>query len=186
MHQASDNKRSFLRFCMQTSIVAGSAFRPSFSFSFQDPQVGLLLEELAKKSAWDPERKTLSSSPIGLPRINKARLVYLDFWASWCTPCRQSFPFMNHLHDKYSHIGLLILAVSVDKDRMKFEDFLIQTPPRFAVLWDRDALVTKLASPSAMPTSYIIKDLAIVGEHRGFNNSIATEAESKIQNALRL
>src|SRR5215472_3824919 len=64
----------------------------------------------------------------------KGKVVYLDFWASWCKPCRQSFPWMNAMEKKYSADGLVIVAVDLDEQRADADKFLKQRPADFDIV----------------------------------------------------
>lgn len=88
------------------------------------------------------------------------QVVYLDFWASWCIPCRQSFPFMNELHERYGDKGLVILAVNLDAKRADADRFLAQFPADFRVLYDPNAALPPRYQVMGMPTAYLI-------DHRG-------------------
>src|SRR5260221_12049673 len=66
----------------------------------------------------------------------RGQVVYVDFWASWCGPCRRSFPWMNEMQQKYGGKGLAIVAVNVDKKRADAEKFLGQFPANFPVVFD--------------------------------------------------
>jgi cytochrome c biogenesis protein CcmG, thiol:disulfide interchange protein DsbE len=75
----------------------------------------------------------------------KGQVVYVDFWASWCAPCRESFPWMNRMQDELRKDGLVIIAVNVDHDHGDAEHFLREHPARFRVVFDPDAY-----SPSSL------------------------------------
>jgi len=66
----------------------------------------------------------------------KGKLVYLDFWASWCIPCRKSFPFMNEMQSKYKDKGLEIIAINLDTDITLVRKFLKQYPAQFKIAYD--------------------------------------------------
>src|SRR5437899_7990668 len=76
------------------------------------------------------------------------KVVYVDFWASWCAPCRRSFPWMNAMKRLYGGKGLAIVAVNVDKKRADAERFLAETPAEFTVLYD---------AQGATPAAYAVK-----------------------------
>jgi cytochrome c biogenesis protein CcmG, thiol:disulfide interchange protein DsbE len=86
----------------------------------------------------------------------RGRVVYLDFWASWCTPCRQSFPWMQGMKDVYEQQGLSVVAVNLDKHREDAEKFLLKFHPNFDVLFDPDGQMADRFKVSGMPTSVII------------------------------
>ena len=116
----------------------------------------------------------------------KGKVVYLDFWASWCPPCRESFPFMNELQRDFGDKGLQIIAVSVDKAAEDARDFIARYPPQFTV-----ALDTKWACASAyllpgMPTSYLIDRRGVVrAVHIGFRGGDKAERRQQIVDLLR-
>ena len=99
----------------------------------------------------------------------RGKVVYLDFWASWCTPCRLSFPWMNELQQLYGPEGLVVIGVNVDHDRELAQEFLRSTPGQFKIIYDpRGALAGKY-DVKGMPTSFLIgRDGKIHYTHAGF------------------
>lgn len=115
----------------------------------------------------------------------KGKLVYLDFWASWCGPCRQSFPWMNEMQEKYGKQGLQILAVNVDAKRTDADKFLAEVPAKFAVAYDASGASPKAYQIKTMPTSILIgPDGTVQKVHRGFRSEDKAEAEAMIRAAL--
>lgn len=94
-----------------------------------------------------------------LPAELKGKIVLVDFWASWCGPCKQSFPTMNELNKKYSGRGVIIIAVNEDEKRSKMDDFLKSNKISFNVVRDAapegSKLVDKIAI-AGMPSSFIL------------------------------
>jgi thiol-disulfide isomerase/thioredoxin len=86
----------------------------------------------------------------------KGKVVYLDFWASWCVPCRLSFPWMNQLQQSYGDKGLVVVAVDMDRDRGKAEEFLSQMPAAFRVVFDPSGQIARGFAMREMPTSVLI------------------------------
>ncbi|WP_157954401.1 TlpA family protein disulfide reductase [Saccharospirillum mangrovi] len=114
------------------------------------------------------------------------RVVYLDFWASWCVPCRQSFPFMNELHDRYGDKGLVILAVNVDAKRADADRFLAQFPADFRVLYDPNAALPPVYQVMGMPTAYLIDHRGNIAETSvGFRLDERQQTEEKLVELLR-
>ena len=94
-----------------------------------------------------------AAGPVVLPA--KGKVVLVDFWASWCGPCRQSFPWMNRMQQRYGAAGLQIVAVNVDQDRAEAEAFLRKLPAAFTVAFDGGGDTPKRWGVRAMPTSVL-------------------------------
>ena len=115
----------------------------------------------------------------------RGKVVYVDFWASWCGPCRQSFPWMKSLHDRYAGKGLVIVAINLDKDRKAAEDFLSKYPAPFVVAFDPSGKTAKAFKVRGMPTSYIVGPTgAILSARSGFDPKHTAMIESQIQQAF--
>ncbi|PSW06617.1 TlpA family protein disulfide reductase [Photobacterium lipolyticum] len=123
---------------------------------------------------------SLNQPATSLVELSKQGWVYLDFWASWCTPCRYSFPFMNQLQAEFGSKGLTVVAVNVDADRSKAKQFLADNPAEFTVVYDADGNIASAYQVPGMPTSYLIKDGEIVGQHLGFKTSQSAELKQQI------
>ena len=116
----------------------------------------------------------------------RGKVVLVDFWASWCGPCRQSFPWMSKLYETYSQKGLVIVAVNLDKKREPANDFLAEFSPPFIVAFDPAGKTAEAFHFPAMPTSFIVnRDGTIVYSHAGFNSKKTGEMENLIQEALK-
>lgn len=117
----------------------------------------------------------------------RGKVVYLDFWASWCGPCRKSFPWMNTMHGKYADKGLVIIAVNEDSNREDAEKFLEKIPADFKIAFDPDNKLAEMLKLEAMPSSYLIaKDGSIIRKHLGFKTAKMDDYEARIRNALGL
>jgi len=102
----------------------------------------------------------------------KGKVVYLDFWASWCGPCALSFPFMMETAKKFKAEGLELVAISVDETREEAEAFLSSHPTKFTVVHDPQGECPKTYGLETMPTSYLIDRKGNLRHvHRGFSNS---------------
>lgn len=84
------------------------------------------------------------------------RVVYLDFWASWCTTCKKSFPELNELHQELKSRGIVFIGINTDEDPALAEKFLQSTPADFLILSDKDQKVVSEFNPTGFPTAYII------------------------------
>ena len=124
-----------------------------------------------------------------LPGPLKGKVVLLDFWASWCGPCAESFPVMEELHHRYKDRGLVIIAVSADEKAAPMQAFLKKHTVSFAVVRDAEQKLVAAADVKAMPTSFIIDQGGKVRfVHSGFHGTetrkqYATEIESVLKGA---
>jgi thiol-disulfide isomerase/thioredoxin len=123
-----------------------------------------------------PELSALNLSG-SLPQELRGKVVLVDFWASWCAPCKLSFPVLNDLQQTYASKDLVILGVNVDEAPKAMESFLKKTPAKFPVVRDsRQELVSKL-DVGTMPTSFLIDRSGVVRFiHSGFHGD-KTRAE---------
>ncbi len=100
---------------------------------------------------------------------HKGKLIYLDFWASWCGPCRQSFPFLQEIRNKYADQGFEVVAVNVDTELAPALRFLKQFPVNYPILLDHDAEKALSYGVQGLPTAYLINQRGqIVYKHLGF------------------
>jgi thiol-disulfide isomerase/thioredoxin len=115
----------------------------------------------------------------------KGKVVLVDFWASWCGPCRQEMPVLEELHKKYAEQGLVIVGVNIDTNPKKMNNFLRGTPASFRIVQDRKLAVAARYEPSTMPSSYFIgRDGKIRYVHAGFQKRDAPELEARIKTLL--
>ena len=86
----------------------------------------------------------------------KGQVVMINFWATWCGPCRQEMPLLDAMYQKYKRMGFTLIGVNVEPDSKAAEDFLKKVPVSFPVAFDPDSSVSKLYSVQGMPSSIII------------------------------
>jgi thiol-disulfide isomerase/thioredoxin len=92
----------------------------------------------------------------------KGQVVYVDFWASWCAPCRQAMPVLDTLYQRYRTRGFVVLGVNVDTDRKSAQRMLDQLTPAFPVVFDPDGKWPETFGLRDMPTSYLIDANGVV------------------------
>lgn len=115
----------------------------------------------------------------------KGHVVLLDFWASWCGPCRESFPWMNEIQAKYADQGLKVIAINLDQDPQLARDFINRTPAHFSILLDSQAQMPDAFGVIGMPTSYLIDtDGKIRDQHVGFHSNRTASYEQQIIDLL--
>ena len=115
----------------------------------------------------------------------RGKVVYVDFWASWCGPCKQSFPWMNEMQAKYGARGFSVVGINVDQKREDADKFLVSTPANFLVGYDSTGKVAEAYQPKGMPTSFLIgADGKVRAVHVGFKDSNREALEREIESAL--
>jgi thiol-disulfide isomerase/thioredoxin len=125
-----------------------------------------------------------AGTPIDLAEW-KGKVVYLDFWASWCVPCRQSFPWMNTMHQRYARDGLVVVAVNMDQNRPDADAFLRQYPADFTVRFDPRGQLAQGFKLRGMPTSALLgRDGKVLLVHEGFRSKDVAALEDSIRTAL--
>lgn len=130
------------------------------------PALGAVLS-LALCMAGATARAT-SSDGLDLASLN-GKVVYVDFWASWCVPCRQSFPWMNEIQQEFGTQGLVVIAVNVDHDRADADKFMRRLEPKFRVSFDPDGTLAEQFHVKGMPSSFLIDRTGkVLAPHIGF------------------
>jgi cytochrome c biogenesis protein CcmG/thiol:disulfide interchange protein DsbE len=125
-----------------------------------------------------------ADAPIDLAAW-KGKVVYVDFWASWCVPCRQSFPWMNAMASQYGKDGLVIVGVNMDQNRVDADAFLRQYPASFTVRFDPQGKLAQNFKLRGMPTSALLgRDGKVLLVHEGFRARDAATLEEAIRAAI--
>jgi thiol-disulfide isomerase/thioredoxin len=124
---------------------------------------------------------------LGLAEVQKTKgqYIYIDYWASWCGPCRQSFPWMNALQAKLGSKGLKVVAVNVDAKRADADKFLTHTPAQFTIAFDPQGESAKKLAIKTMPTSMLVNpEGKVLFVHSGFRAEEKEPLEAKIVAAM--
>lgn len=107
-----------------------------------------------------------------LPDSTKGKVLLIDFWASWCEPCKQSFPVMEDLHKRYADKGLVIVAINLDENRPDMEAFLKKNGVSFTILRDPKQKLVDKTGISTMPSSFLIdREGKVRFAHTGFRGA---------------
>jgi len=115
----------------------------------------------------------------------RGRLVYVDFWASWCAPCQASFPWLQSMHDRFASRGLTIVAINLDKAREFADEFLRRHPAPFLVAFDPAGKTAEAFEVGVMPSSYLVDPAGrIVHVQPGFDAKGTAKLEKLIEEAL--
>jgi thiol-disulfide isomerase/thioredoxin len=112
----------------------------------------------------------------------KGKVVYLDFWASWCEPCKRSFPWMNELQEQHGKDGFEIIAINLDESRNDAEEFLKKMPAKFDVAFDKSGKTAEVYNLKAMPSSFLIdRNGKLVHKSLGYRAEEKKILEKKIK-----
>jgi thiol-disulfide isomerase/thioredoxin len=116
----------------------------------------------------------------------KGRVVYVDFWASWCVPCRQSMPLLDEMFRRFEPRGLTVLGVNKDVSVADAQRFLRRVPVSFPLAEDREDRLARAFAVKAMPSGYLIDRKGVVRHvHRGFTAESGTLLAVEIESLLR-
>lgn len=142
--------------------------------------------QLANKPSPICELTALDGSPVENLQAFKGEVVYVDFWASWCPPCAQSFSFLNQLQQDFGELGLRVIGVNLDERVADADKFLIKHAPEFAIAVDPTKQCAKDFDVIAMPSSYLIDREGVVRYiHRGFRPGETEELRMVVEQLLR-
>ena len=122
-----------------------------------------------------------------LPDALKGKVVIVDFWASWCGPCKDSFPVMNELQKKYSDKGVVFIAVNEDEEKSDMQDFLKANAATFTVVRDAKQKLVGVAGIQTMPSSFVFDETGKLRfTHNGFHGAqTRKEYEQQIESLLK-
>jgi peroxiredoxin len=116
----------------------------------------------------------------------RGKVVLVDFWASWCAPCREELPVLERLYQTHRAAGLVVVGVNVDQQASNMSRFLERQPLSFPVVHDGEHAVAGRYEPTTMPSSYLIDRAGVVRHvHRGFRAADAAVLDTEIRALLQ-
>ena len=128
----------------------------------------------------------IRGEPVKLADAKGKNVVVVEFWATWCGPCRQEMPHLNRLYDKYRASGFTLLGVNVDDDTYKAAELAAKLAVKFPVLFDTDKRVSRAYDLSAMPATVLIdRDGRVRYQHRGYRSGFEDTYEQQIRELLK-
>lgn len=126
-----------------------------------------------------------STAPASLEAL-RGSVVYVDFWASWCTPCIRSMPALRELHGKYRDRGLVVVGVNKDETVDEARRFLRRFPVSFPLVDDTGDAVARAFDVKAMPSGYLVDRAGKVRQvHRGFTEQTQAALDREIEALLK-
>lgn len=148
-------------------------------------RIGVLVFGLFYSALSVAETPTLQPATAFKLTDYRGQLVYLDFWASWCPPCRTSIPWLNRMQAKYRDQGLVVIGINNDDDADELHNFLQQVPVHFKLVADPQRVLAKRYRTTGLPYSLLIApDGRILGTHHGFAEAQQPQLENVITRAL--
>jgi peroxiredoxin len=116
----------------------------------------------------------------------RGQVVLVNFWASWCGPCKQEMPHLNRLYDKYRASGFVLLGVNIDDDPRAASSAAARMGLRFPVLLDADKAVSRLYDLGSMPATVLVdRDGRVRFLHRGYREGVEDEYERQIRELVK-
>jgi thiol-disulfide isomerase/thioredoxin len=116
------------------------------------------------------------------PPVLEGKVTVLDFWASWCAPCRQAFRYLDQLYRTYQSRNLQVIAISLDESGTAGRSFVARARPRFDVAWDQRQVVGGRFGVVSLPTTVLLdKNAALVHRHQGFEPRLHELLESHVR-----
>jgi len=141
--------------------------------------------ETVQSAAPDFTLKSASGENLKLSEY-RGDVVLINFWASWCGPCRQEMPVLSALHDKYKPLGFTVLGVNVEEDSSKARRLLQDIPVSFPVLFDNESVVSKQYDVVAMPSTVLVdRDGNMRYLHKGYKPGLENVYMQQIRDLVR-
>jgi len=130
--------------------------------------------------------RTMGGGPNLRLQEQRGRVVLVNFWATWCGPCRQEMPHLNRLYEKYRASGLVLLGVNIDDDTRVAADVAAKLHVNFPVLLDTDKTVSRLYDMSTMPSTVVIdREGRVRYIHRGYRDGYEATYDQQIRELLK-
>jgi len=152
--------------------------------------IGMLITPLTiavttEGSASNFTLKSTSGENIRLSEY-RGQVVLINFWASWCGPCRQEMPELDALHKKYQDLGFTVFGVNVEQNKQQVERVLREIPVSFPILFDQENEVSELYDVDAMPVTVLVdRNGDIRFGHRGYKPGYEKVYEQQIRSLVR-
>jgi peroxiredoxin len=163
---------------IKTALCAlAIGFLASASAQAKAPAIGAAAPDFTLRSSFG---KNLKLSEY------RGQVVMINFWATWCAPCRQELPQLNRLHERYQRDGFVLLGVSVDDNPKAAQEMVNRLGVRFPVLFDAAKQVSDRYDIDAMPSTLLIdRSGAVRYLHRGYRSGVEREYDARVRELLK-
>jgi len=162
----------------KTVLIAGFSLIFSLNVSYA------ATEKLSGKAA-NFTLKSRYGKNIKLSEL-RGQVIMLNFWASWCGPCRKEMPILEKIHKKYKRLGFTLLGVNVEENSTDAKNYLKDVKVTFPILFDRTQKTSKLYDVSAMPTTILIdRNVNKLFLHKGYKAGYENDYKKQIKKLLR-
>jgi peroxiredoxin len=139
----------------------------------------------APEAAPDFTLKSATGANLKLSEF-RGEVVLLNFWASWCGPCRQEMPLLSELHEQYRDLGFTVLGVNVEEDTRKARKLLEDAPVSFPVLFDSESVVSRDYDVVAMPSTILVdRSGRLRYLHKGYKPGLEAVYQQQVRDLLR-
>ncbi|NVJ61709.1 MAG: TlpA family protein disulfide reductase [Gammaproteobacteria bacterium] len=143
------------------------------------------LAKEVKEPAPDFTLKSMSGENVKLSEL-RGNVVMINFWASWCGPCRQEMPLLDDFYKKYNKLGFVLLGVNVEEDSSKAAGYLKEVPVSFPILYDNTNKVSKMYDIDAMPSTVLVdREGNMRFLHRGYKPGDENEYKRLMKKLMR-
>ena len=124
--------------------------------------------------------------PFAQADLTTGGVKLVNFWASWCGPCRKEMPLLEALHQRYEPLGFTMLGINVEEDSSLADGFLRDTPVTFPILYDRENTVSKSYDVIAMPTTIIVdREGNVRFIHHGYKDGYENDYQDQVRTLIR-
>jgi cytochrome c biogenesis protein CcmG/thiol:disulfide interchange protein DsbE len=157
--------------------AAGSGPSPSSPAGAAHPLIGASGPDFTQKTVRDGKAVSLHAL--------RGKVAIVDFWATWCEPCKKSFPKLQELNTKYKANGLEIVGISEDDDPQGIPTFADGLGARFSLAWDDGKAIASKWRPKSMPTTFVLDRQGVVRfVHFGYHDGEELEIEKEVKSLL--
>ncbi len=163
-------RRNYLGATLASVILSATALIPAFAAELKPGDAFPSLKD-AKLEGTLPD--------------TAGKVVIVDFWASWCGPCKRALPILKELHQDYKDKGVVIVAVSLDESKADMDGYLKKNPLPFAILRDTKGQLAEKAHVEGIPATFILgPDGKVIEAHTGFSPSMKKDFSKILDAAL--